>query len=85
MPEVIVVKDGNRTVSWIYNERTRIDRILDDFERGYRLVKRDTIRLNGRQLLEAHLDCKIRYFFDKHQKFVFQVDTVKPPKKKVAV
>ena len=80
----VVVKDGNRTVNWIFNERTRLDRILDTFERGYRPVKRDTVRLNGRKLLEAHLDCKLRYFTDKYDKFVLEVDTVRPKKKVTA-
>ena len=77
----VVVKDGNRTVNWIMNSRTKIDRVLSVYERGYRPVHRGTVRLNGRRLLEAHLDCKLGYFADKFDKFVFEVDTIKPTKK----
>ena len=76
----IVIKDGNRTVNWLTKDSNTLDKVLAEWSKGYHAFKRDTVRLNGRRLLETHLECKVRYFAEKYGKLVFQVETVWPKK-----
>lgn len=76
----VVIKDGNRTVNWLVKDSATLERVLADWKRDYLPFKRETIRVNGRRLLETHLECKMRYFAEKFGKLVFQVETIWPKK-----
>lgn len=77
----IVIKDGNRIINWLFPRHMTLDKVLSFWQKGYYPFKRNTVRLNGKRLMEAHLDCKIGFFADKFDKLVFQVETVLPEKK----
>lgn len=76
----IVIKDGNRIVNWDFHPETKLSYVFKKWEKDYYPVNRDTIRLNDRKILAAHLDCKIKYFAEKFDRMVFRVETIMPEK-----
>ena len=79
----VVVKDGNRAINWQFPVGMRLEQVLEFWSNGYYPYKRDTVRLNGRRLLAAHLECRLSYFAERFGKLVFQVESIEPKKEDV--
>lgn len=61
----VVIRDGNRTVNWMFPEKTAISHVLDKWEREYHKCDRKTVRIGGRLLLADCDECQLNFFSKK--------------------
>lgn len=73
----VLIKDGNRTVSWEFPEDTKIADILAYWEQGYNKVDRDNVRINDKLLDGKLLECQLNYFKKIDRKVRIRVESAK--------
>ena len=61
----VVIKDGNRTVSWVFPEESTISRVLDKWDKDYLPCDRENVRIEGRRLIADCKDCQLNWFAKK--------------------
>ena len=78
----VVIKDGNRTVNWIFPDTRPVESVLEKFEREYLPVNRKRVFIENRRLIVDCAECQLNYFVKSFgRKIRINVETVKPLKK----
>ena len=61
----VVIKDGNRTVNWMFPEKTTIANVLDKWDREYHKADRTNVRIENRRLIVDCAECQLNWFAKK--------------------
>ena len=80
----IVIKDGNRTVNWMFPPSSKISYILDQWEKNYFPCNRKRVIIDNKRVVDGCLDCQLNYFKSFGKKIVMRLETVYPKKEKGA-
>lgn len=76
----IIIKDGNRTVNWIFPVISTITDVLNKWEKNYYPCNRKRVIIENKRLLEDYLDCRLSSFKSFGEKIVIRLETVFPKK-----
>lgn len=81
----MVIKDGNRIVNWLCYKNMTLHDVLANWVEDYYPLDADKVSVNGRLILNEHLDCKLGFLSEKFgERIVVRVETIFPKKEKEA-
>lgn len=78
----VIIKDGNRTVNWMFPETSTINDILNKWETNYHRCNRDWVIIDNKRVVPECLDCQLNYFKSFGRKIIVRVEAA--PKKEDA-
>ena len=74
----VVIKDGNRTVNWLFPEMATVSSVLQKWEKEYFKCDKKSVRIGGRLLLADCEECQLNYFTKKMgNKLTIRVESIK--------
>lgn len=81
MKTEVVIKDGTRAVNWLVNGNMTLHDVLAAWVEGWYPVDADKVSVNGRLVLNEHLNCKVGFLRRKFgEKLVIRVESILPKK-----